>query len=333
LTFLAVASHPTATLRADETPAPNQQEPSGLKSVLDKPAPESIAELKEIQRRTRVILEKVVPCTVGLQIGGASGSGVIVSEDGYVLTAGHVSGEPGQKVIIIMPDGKQLKGKTLGANQGIDSGMIKIDTEDKLPFIEMGNSKAVKKGQWCIAVGHPGGYKEGRAPVVRVGRVIDVRDSVLRTDCTLVGGDSGGPLFDFEGKIIGIHSRIGGTITSNMHVPVDTYRQTWDRLVSGEKWGGIFTPGNPVNDPYYGFQLDPETDVPTIKKVVAGSPAEKAGFEAGDVIMKFQQKAYDDRAELQSAIKRKKPNDEVTFEVERDGETITIKMKVGKRDS
>jgi len=302
-------------------------------SVLDKPVPETIEELKEIESRVKKMLPKAMACTVGIQIGRSAGSGVIISEDGYILTAAHVSGPAGQKATIIFPDGKTVEAKTLGGNEGIDSGMIKIETVGKYPFAEMAVSKSIKRGKWCIATGHPGGYKEGRAPVVRVGRVIDASDRVIRTDCTLVGGDSGGPLFDFDGKVIGIHSRIGGSITSNLHVPVDTYRQTWDRLVSGERWGGAVSPPTRTNDAYYGFQLDPDEAAPTIKRIVAGSPVDTAGFEAGDVILKFNKRKYTDREELRAAILRKKPGDEVTFEVERDGETLTLTVKVGKNES
>src|SRR5262249_12626858 len=150
-------------------------------------------------------------------------------------------GTAGRPVTIIMPDGKRLKGETLGANRGIDSGMVKITDKGEWPYLEMGKSESLKRGQWCIAVGHPGGFRPGRPPVVRVGRVQDATKSLIRPDCTLVGGDSGGPLFDLDGRVIGIHSRISGSIAANIHVPVDTYRETFERLVKAEVWGG----GNP----------------------------------------------------------------------------------------
>jgi len=114
--------------------------------------------------------------------------------------------------------------------------MMKITTEGKYPFCELGKVSDMKKGTWCIAIGHPGGYKEGRSPVVRVGRILENNSEYVRTDCTLVGGDSGGPLFDMHGRVIGINSRIGQTLTSNMHVPVDTFRDTWGRLAQGDRW-------------------------------------------------------------------------------------------------
>ena len=116
--------------------------------------------------------------------------------------------------------------------------MVKIGVEGKYPALEMGNSADLKVGQWVIAIGHPGGFRENRTPVVRVGRILFVSSFVIRTDCTLVGGDSGGPLFDMQGRVIGIHSRIGGlAISENMHVPVDTFREEWARLAAGESYG------------------------------------------------------------------------------------------------
>jgi hypothetical protein len=163
---------------------------------------------------------------------------VIVSEDGTILTAAHVSGNPKQDALVILSGAKKTKGKTLGRNTGIDSGMMKIAENGKYPFAEMGKSSELKVGQWVIEVGHPGGFKENRGPVVRVGRILALHPIAIRTDCTMVGGDSGGPLFDMQGRVIGINSRIGGVITENVHVPIDTFHETWDRLALGESWGG-----------------------------------------------------------------------------------------------
>ena len=202
-------------------------------------SPTDVAKLRALELRVEKMLDKAKAATVGVRMGAAQGSGVIVSEDGYVLTAGHVSAKPGVECTLVMPDGKVLKGKTLGRNGSIDSGMIKIVAEGKYPFAEMGKSGPLKKGQWVVAIGHPGGFRANRTPVVRVGRILYADPSLIRTDCTLVGGDSGGPLFDLDGKVIGIHSRIGGnSITENVHVPIDTYRQTWERLVASQNWGG-----------------------------------------------------------------------------------------------
>jgi serine protease Do len=299
-----------------------------LPAVLDKPAPESVEELKAIQEQAKKVLAKVMPAVVGVRVGAAQGSGVIVSEDGSVLTAGHVSGTPERDVTLVMPDGKQIKGKSLGSNRAIDSGMLKITAEGKYPFVEMGESRKVKRGDWVLTVGHPGGYKPGRTPVVRLGRVLDVTDELIRTDCTLVGGDSGGPLFDMQGRVIGIHSRIGATITANIHVPVDTYRETWDRLAKGETWGGRLGE-RPA--PYMGVQIDREAKDVRVVEVAKDSPAEKGGLKANDLILKLDSQKITTFNDLDNFLARKRAGDQITVEVMRDDKPTSIKITLGRK--
>ena len=214
-----------------------------LPSPLEKnKAPASVEELREIEKHVQKVLKKVMPSIVGVMVGVGQGSGVIVREDGTILTAGHVSGTPHQDATVVLNGGKNkgdiVKGTTLGKNGGIDSGMMKISKEGKYPFLEMGKSADLKVGQWVIAIGHPGGVRPNRGLVVRVGRILFVDAFVIQTDCTLVGGDSGGPLFDMQGRVIGIHSRIGDKrISENMHVPIDTFRKTWVKLAKGDSIG------------------------------------------------------------------------------------------------
>ena len=298
---------------ADEPKAPT------LPPALTKAAPESIDDLKAIQEQTQKVLEKVMPATVGVRIGGAQGSGVIVSKDGYVLTAGHVSGKEGRDATIILPDGKTVKAKTLGRNGIADSGLLKITEEKEWPFVEMGDSSALHKGQWCLAVGHPGGFKAGRSPVVRLGRVLST-GRFITTDCALVGGDSGGPLFDMSGKVIGIHSRIGGSLTANMHVPVNVYRDEWDKLVNYA-----------VGEGYLGVELA-ETKECRVAKVLPGSAAEKAGIKADDVITMFDGQKIEAVEDLKPLVTKKKAGDEVKVEVRRGEETLTLNVKLGKKE-
>lgn len=342
-TILFAALAATTLLAADvkDTPVPPLAPIEKLPAILENATPTSLDELREIQDQTKKVLAKVLPCTVGLVVGGASGSGVIISEDGLILTAGHVSGKPDQKVKIIFQDGRSVEGKSLGQNKGIDSGMVKITTEGKYPFVAMGKSAGLGKGTWVITAGHPGGYKQGRTPVVRLGRILEATATVLRTDCTLVGGDSGGPLFDMRGNVVGIHSRIGPSITQNMHVPVDTYRETWDRLVKGESWGGGFfglgggpTPPTPAGAPaYLGLMFDPNLDAPKVTEINKDSPAEKAGFLIDDVLTKFDGKVVKNFDELIKHLGTRKPGDEVVVDILRADKPMTLKVTLGKRPS
>jgi serine protease Do len=162
-----------------------------------------------------------------------------VSKEGHVLTAGHVSGTAGREVTLLLPDGRKLKGKTLGIQLGLDSGLIQITDKGDWPVAVMGQSAELKPGQWCLALGHPGGYLPGRSAVARLGRILSQNPPAIMTDCALTGGDSGGPLLDLQGKVIGITSRGNAGAMEQIAVPVDAYRDTWERLVKGEVWGGF----------------------------------------------------------------------------------------------
>lgn len=305
---------------------------SKQKDAWKKPSPESVDDLLAIQKRVQSLLKKLIPATVGVQVGGARGSGVIISADGYVLTAGHVSGTPNRPVTIILADGKRVKGKSLGRNSGIDSGLFKIESDRKdWPFVDMGRSNAVSMGDWAIAIGHPGGWQQGRPPVVRLGRVIGASDRVIWTDATLVGGDSGGPLFDFDGKVVGIHSRISGPTSANFHVPVDTYHDTWDRLVASED----FTDRPLTVGAVAGLNAENHKKGARLTTVTPRAPADLAGLKAGDVITKFGSKKLDNLNDLVAELHKRSPSDDVKIEYMRgkDLRTTSITLAAGYRAS
>ncbi len=298
-----------------------------LERIFAGEAPKSVGDLKAMQDHLQKLSEKIIPCTVGVRVGPAQGSGVIISKDGYVLTAAHVVGKPNIDVTFVLPDGSTVKGKTLGMNRTIDAGLMKITEEREWPFVEMGISAELKAGQWCVATGHPGGYEKGRTPVVRFGRVLQNHDTVIMTDCTLVGGDSGGPLFDMQGRVIGINSRIAGPLNANMHVPVNTFRDTWDRLAKAEAWGSMAG-----NSPYLGVKGELDSEDPRISEVYPGTPAEKAGLKQGDLVLKFDGQDITTFKQLSSLVGDKAPGDKVKLQIKRGEETLDIEVVIGKRN-
>jgi serine protease Do len=320
----AAETTPTPPAPAPATAAENATD--SLSKILMGGAPNTVSDLKAMQGRIQKLSEKLILATVGVQVGQAQGSGVIVSKDGYVLTAAHVSGNPGRDVKFIMSDGKELKGKTLGLNRTIDAGLMKIAEGSDFPSVEMGLSDILRDGQWCLATGHPGGYQSDRKPVLRLGRVLLSDSSTITTDCTLVGGDSGGPLFDFEGKVIGINSRISGPISSNMHVPVNTFKETWDRMVKGDAWGHVLG-----NDPVLGVKGDGAATEAKIGTVSADSPAAKAGIMVGDVIASVNDVAVADFAAFKSIINDHQPGDELKLKIKRGDKDVEIKVKLGRK--
>ena len=303
-----------------------------LPAVFDKQAPENVDDLKAMQDHLAMLVEKISPAVVSVRVGASSGSGVIVTKDGYILTAGHVSGAPGRDVTIYFHTGKTAKGKTLGGNHGIDSGMIKITTEGDWPFAEMGDSTTLKNGNWCMVCAHPGGFKPGRSPPVRLGRMLKVSDSTLTTDCVLVGGDSGGPLFDMHGRVIGINSRIGQSLAANMHVPVHPFREHWDKIAKAEVFGGKLGGGGfAKGGPFLGVLNEPKDGGCLVTGVTPGSPAEKAGIKVNDLIYKFGDKEINATTTLPDLIKTKKAGDTVVLQIQRGDEKLSLTVEIGKR--
>lgn len=299
-----------------------------LARVLRGRAPADLEELKALQDRIRDLTGDILASTVAIQVGRANGSGVIVSKDGYVLTAAHVAGTPRQAAMVWLSDGSVKRGITLGLNQELDAGMIKITEPGDWPFAPLGQSSQLKAGQWCLATGHPGGFDGSRrSPVLRWGRVLKTDRSAILTDCTLVGGDSGGPLFDMNGRVVGIHSRIGKNLTINVHVPVDPYRSSWNRLVRGEVWGML----DPGQQGWLGVTEDDKSSNAKILRVVEGSPAKLAGLLPGDVVIRVNKAPIDSFGDLQSEIRQYRPDDEVRLLVLRGEDKLPLDLRLGKR--
>lgn len=296
--------------------------------------PDSVDDLKAMQAHVRALSEGLVQATVGVRVGGSQGSGVIISPDGYVLTAGHVSNDAGRRATLILHDGREVRAETLGANRSIDSGLMKITEPGPFPFVTMGNSADLARGQWCLATGHPGGYEEGRSAPLRLGRVTRANSGAITTDCILVGGDSGGPLFDMYGRVIGIHSRITASAAGNVHVPVDTYRDTWKRLAGAEVWGsGIGGRGRPdPNSPFLGVRAEESVDDKmVVGQVVDDTPAAKAGLKPGDEIVRFGDDEVKDFRGLVEAIRKNEVGKPVTVRVIRDEKTLELTVVLEKR--
>jgi serine protease Do len=318
------AREPGAKSKASSARAPEGRDPA---AIFAGAVPKTVAELKAMEAVTRRLSEQVMQSTVGVRVGPAQGSGVIVTKEGHVLTAAHVAGGPGRDVTFILNDGRRVRGKTLGVFYDLDAGLLQITEGGPWKPAAVGDSNKVNLGQWCLGTGHPGGYERGRNAVVRLGRILRIEGDGITTDITLVGGDSGGPLFDMQGRVIGIHSRIGNSLTANVHVPVSVYREHWDRLVKGDAWGS-----QPGIHPFIGVVGTNEGKDTRIVHVNPGSPADEAGIEPGDVITKFDGKPLTDFASLSRAVREREPGEQVVLEVLREGRAMRLEVTIGGRD-
>ena len=296
----------------------------------------SVQDLEKLEAKVAAVSRNVLPATVALLSDrtGASGSGVIVAEDGLVLTAAHVI-QGAESVMVVFPDGKQVQGEVLGANYSKDIAMVKIQDEGKWPFVSLGASKPLDAGDWVVALGHSAGFDAARTPPVRFGRVISKGPgNFLTTDCTLIGGDSGGPLFDLDGRLIAIHSSIGKSLTNNNHAGIDGFREDWDRILAGETWGSLSL--NPFANPEMpvlgiGMAMMRGVRGVIVESVVQGSPAAAAGVRTGDVIRSIDGSELRDGGELLQILAKRQAGDQVKLGLQRDRRELEMQVTLKRR--
>jgi serine protease Do len=309
---------------------------AGAFPIDDKKAPESPGDIKAIQGAMLTAIPKAQAATVSIDLGDGSGSGVIVSADGLVMTAAHVSAGVGKEVSVDMPDGTKLKAETLGLDSETDAALIQITEKlpegKPFPTVEINRTDDTKLGDWVFSLGHSGGFDKARGAVSRIGRLVRVANTTLQTDGALIGGDSGGPLFDMEGRLIGIHSRVGAVVGQNMHVPVKVFTDNWDRMLKSEFIGeGPFAEKPVKGKGFLGLATKPAGGGIEVTKVGRKSPAEEAGIRQGDLLRSLNGEKLDSREKLQSILAELAAGDKLAFEITRDGKDETINLKLGKR--
>ncbi|MCK6438775.1 MAG: serine protease, partial [Planctomycetes bacterium] len=220
---------------------------AGTASLLAQSAPnpkvDSLKDMEELEKHVQEIIAKARPAVVGIFAGGG-GSGTLISEDGWIATAAHVTGvTAGAPVQIVLADGTSMPGTVRGTHMAMDYALIKVEPKEgqKFPYVELGDSGALVKGQWVLAMGHPLGTEGGRGPVVRLGRVINPRmipSTFVHVDAPLISGDSGGPIFDLGGNLVAINQSIGTQdVRQNMTTPVNGMKEILDQLKDDQALG------------------------------------------------------------------------------------------------
>ncbi len=298
---------------------------------------QNLQDLAKLEAKVQAVAKKTMPATVALlsqEIEG-SGSGVITTADGLILTAAHVI-DGSEKVLVVFPNGKQVQGKVLGANYSKDIAMVQIEEKGPWPFVEMGESEPLAAGDWVIAMGHSAGFDAARTPPVRFGHVVsEGPGNFLTTDCTLIGGDSGGPLFDLDGKIVGINSSIGVSLSNNNHAGIDGFKEDWKNLLAGKTWGELtLNPFENLEKPVLGIRMGMEIigleGVP-VAEISPRSPAAAAGLKVGDVLQSIDGKSIPDAQRLLVLLAKRKPGDRVKLGVWRDDKTIDLEVTLTRK--
>ena len=282
----------------------------------------------------------------------ALGSGFLISEDGYILTNDHVAGNA-TKIIVTTTDGSQYDAKLVGTDRNSDVSLLKIEGKH-FPFIALGSSDDLAVGEWAIAMGNPFGlFSINDKPTVTVGVVSNTgvnlgleegrnyRD-MIQTDAAISSGNSGGPLLDANGEVIGMNSVIrstaqnyngeAGSIGLGFAIPINRIKQVVDRLRSGETLnhniGDLGMAYQDVNDDtrsYFNLTTDDGVVVTGLRH---NGVAENAGVHAGDLIVGLNDEKIRSAAGLQSALADHEVGDNVTFHIQRNGKDESIEMKL-----
>ena len=268
-------------------------------------------------------------------------SGFIISTDGYVITNAHVV-QRADEVTVTLTDKREFKAKVIGTDERTDVAVLKIDTTG-LPKLNIGDSDKVRVGEWVLAIGSPFGFQNTVTAGIVSAKSRDTGDFVpfIQTDAAVNPGNSGGPLFNTKGEVIGINSQIfsgtGGYLGISFAIPVNTAMSVANQLIKSGKVnrgrvGVAMSPGPITKDLAEALGL-PSTKGALIDEVTKDSPAEKAGILAQDVILKVNGKPVETYIDVTRAISNTPPGTKVIITVWRKGGQKEIAVTVGETPS
>lgn len=273
------------------------------------------------------------------QVG--TGSGVIITEDGYIVTNNHVI-QGASELEVTLNNNKSYKAKLVGTDSKMDIALLKVDTGEKLPFATFGNSDDIKVGEWVLAVGNP----YNLTSTVTAGIVSakarnlskDGLQSFIQTDAAVNPGNSGGALVNTKGQLIGINTMIssmtGSYVGYSFAVPSNIARKIIEDIMEfGNVQRGVLgIQGGELNASVSKELGINQTEGFYVNSVVKQSGAEKAGIKKGDVIVKIDERAVNGFSDINAAIVTKRPNDVVKVTVNRDGSMLNLPVKLSKNE-
>ena len=264
------------------------------------------------------------------------GSGFILTTDGFIMTNAHVV-DGADEVIVTLPDKREFKARIVGADRRTDVAVVKIEGTG-LPAVKIGDANRLRVGEWVMAIGSPFGLENTVTAGIVSAKQRDTGDYLpfIQTDVAINPGNSGGPLINMRGEVIGINSQIysrsGGFMGISFAIPIDEATRVADQL----RANGRVTRGR------IGVQIGEVTkDVAEsiglgrpqgalVRSVEAGAPADKAGVEAGDIILKFDGKAIDKSSDLPRMVGNTKPGNKSTVTVFRRGQMRDLSVVVAE---
>src|SRR5688572_9362156 len=267
------------------------------------------------------------------------GSGFIISADGYILTNAHVV-DGADEINVRFTDKREFKAKVIGADRRTDIAVIKIESPQQLPAVKFGDPTKLKVGEWVVAIGSPFGFENTvTAGIVSAkGRSLPQENFVpfIQTDVAINPGNSGGPLFNMRGEVVGINSQIysrtGGFMGLSFAIPIDVALDIQKQLrekgrVARGRIGVVIQ--EVTRDHATSFGLDRPRGA-LVNSVEKGSPADKAGIEAADIIVAFDGKQVESSSDLPRIVGSTRPGSQSSLEVWRKGRTQKLSITVAE---
>ncbi len=279
------------------------------------------------------------------RVAEGQGSGFIVSADGFVVTNNHVISLDRQgaadAVMVILADGTEYTARIVGRDPESDIAVLKIDAKAALPFVQFGQSSKARAGDWVIAIGNPfglgGTVTSGIVSSVNRNTGSGAYDHYIQSDASINSGNSGGPMFDMRGNVIGINNWIvapnGGNIGIGFAIPADTAKPIVDKLISGKaiERGFLGVQMQKITDEIADSLGLPHNRGELVWKVPPGLPAAQAGIKPGDIVIKVNGIEVTPDHSLSSIVADLAPGTRIPIDILRQGRPMTITAAVAKR--
>ena len=268
-----------------------------------------------------------------------AGSGFIISDDGFIVTNNHVV-EEAETIKITLSNDEVYDAEVIGLDPRMDLALLKINSEEDLPYVSFGDSENSKVGEWVVAIGNPFGLggTVTAGIISALGRNIGSGpyDHFIQTDAPINKGNSGGPLFNMDGEVIGvntmIYSQTGGSVGIGFSIPSDLVKPVIDQLKKyGETrrgWLGVMIQ-NVTEELAKDMDLD-EAKGALVQQVVKDGPADKAGIEEGDVIIGFNKEEINDMRDLTTKVANTDIGKKIKIKLIRFGKEVELKVKIGR---
>ncbi len=334
--YLVAGCQPQASTLPDFTALVEENAPAVVNISTEQKRAVGQKQIPEMLRRFFEGMEDQLPMPESE--GESLGSGFVISKDGYILTNHHVVADA-TRIIVRMQDGSEKDAELIGSDPRSDLALLKVDGNG-LPVVRIGSSAKLKVGEWVLAIGAPFGFESTvTAGIVSAkGRSLPSENYVpfIQTDVAINPGNSGGPLFNLDGEVIGINSQIvsrsGGFMGLSFAIPIDmameVVAQLKDKGRVSRGWLGVLI--QPVDrELAESFGLDKPSGA-LVSQVMPDSPAEKAGFMVGDVVVGFNGREIAQSGQLPQLVGVLAPGTRAEAEVIRNGKSKTLKVTVGE---